>query len=191
VADGRIAGVLLAAGEGSRFEGDAHKLLSDFRGRPLVAWAAEAVVAAGLGGCCIVTGAVDLAAVVRPLGLEVVENRRWREGQASSLQTALAWCRAGGFEVAVVGLGDQPLVPAGAWRTVAEADVAPIVTATYGGKRRPPVRLDGSVWGLLPAEGDEGARLLMQRRPDLVGEVACEGDPADVDTMADIRRHAG
>jgi molybdenum cofactor cytidylyltransferase len=186
----RVAGVLLAAGEGSRFGGEDHKLLADFRGRPLVAWAAEALRTAGLDGCCAVTGAVDLGAVLDPLGLSVVHNPRWREGQATSLQAGLAWCRAGGFGVAVIGLGDQPLVPAGAWRAVAAADVAPIVTATYGGRRRPPVRLDAAVWDLLPATGDEGARVLMQRRPELVGEVACEGDPADVDTPADIRRYA-
>lgn len=186
----RVAGVLLAAGEGSRFGGEGHKLLADFRGRPLVAWAAEALAAAGLDGCCAVTGAVNLEAVLDPLGLAVVHNPRWRAGQATSLRTGLEWCRSQGFGVAVVGLGDQPLVPAGAWRTVAAADVSPIVTATYGGRRRPPVRLDRSVWELLPAEGDEGARALMQRRPDLVGEVACEGDPADVDTPADIRRYA-
>ena len=186
----RVAGILLAAGEGSRFGAGAHKLLADFRGRPLVAWAGEALAGARLDGCCAVTGAVDLEAVLGPLGIALVHNPRWREGQATSLRAGLEWCRAGGFDAAVVGLGDQPLVPPGAWRTVADAGDAPIVTATYGGRRRPPVRLDRSVWGLVPSTGDEGARELMRRRPDLVGEVACEGDPADVDTPADLRRYA-
>lgn len=185
-----MAGVLLAAGEGSRFDGRAHKLLAGFRGRPLVVWAAEALAAAGLEASCVVVGAVDLAAVLEPFGLAVICNPQWREGQATSLRAGLAWCRSGGFDAAVVGLGDQPLVPAAAWRTVADAGQAPIVTATYAGRRRPPVRLARSVWDLVPTEGDEGARALMRRRPDLVGEVACEGDPADVDTSEDLRRYA-
>jgi molybdenum cofactor cytidylyltransferase len=186
---GRVAAVLLAAGEGRRYGGGGHKLLADLAGRPLVAWAVEAALGAGLDALCVVTGAVDLRGALESLGgVAVVDNPAWREGQATSLRAGLRWCEAGGFEAAVVGLGDQPLVPVAAWRQVAGASHRPIVTATYAGRRRPPVRLHRSVWELLPTGGDEGARALMRRRPDLVGAVACEGEPADVDTLDDLRR---
>lgn len=189
---GRVAAVLLAAGEGRRYDGRGHKLLADLGGRPLVAWAVEAALAADLDALCVVTGAVDLRRVLEPLGdLVVVDNPAWPEGQATSLRAGIQWCESAGFEAAVVGLGDQPYVPATAWLQVGRAGHKPIVTASYGGRRRPPVRLHRSVWDLLPAGGDEGARTLMRRRPDLVGEVACEGEPADVDTLEDLRRVAG
>jgi CTP:molybdopterin cytidylyltransferase MocA len=181
-----IAAVVLAAGAGVRFTGSTHKLLADFRGRPLVAWAVDAARDAGLDATAVVTGAVDLGAVL-PADVVVLDNPRWREGQATSVATALDWADAAGFDAVVVGVGDQPQVPASAWRIVAAGDgYHPIVVATYAGARGSPARLDRSVWPLVPRTGDEGARVLMRRRPDLVGEVPCEGQPADIDTVEDL-----
>lgn len=178
--------MVLAAGSASRFEGGQHKLVTNFRGRPLVAWAIEQALDAGLDGTAVVTGAVDLHAALPP-DVMVVENPRWAEGQATSLQAAVAWAGAGGFDAVVIGLGDQPLVPAEAWRAVA-ASSSPIAIATFGGERRPPTRLAASVWPLLPVDGDEGARVVMRGNPDLVQEVACPGQAVDIDTAEDLAR---
>jgi molybdenum cofactor cytidylyltransferase len=139
----------------------------------------------------VVSGAVDVTVSARQAGgpdVVVVHNPAWAQGQATSLRAGLARCEQLGCTAAVIGLGDQPLVGAAAWATVARSETAPVVTATYDGRRSPPVRLDRSVWALVEASGDEGARALMRRRPELVAEVACDGDPSDVDTLEDLDR---
>lgn len=184
-------GVVLAAGGGSRFAasgGRAPKLLAPVGGVALVDRAVAAALGGGLAGVVLVDGAVDLSD--RAGGdCTVLHNPGWSDGMAGSLLLAVSHARAGGHDAVVVGLADQPGVTSGAWAAVAAApDEPPIAVATYGGRRGHPVRLHRSVWDLLPVRGDEGARTLMHERPELVREVPCSGDPADVDTLEDLER---
>lgn len=180
------AAVLLAAGGGRRFAADGHKLLAPFRGRTVVAHAVAAAHEAGLDEVIVVVGAVDLRSEL-PAGVTVVDNPAWADGQAGSLQVAIRTAAAHGHGAVVVGLGDQPLVPAAAWRAVA-VSASPIAVATYDGQRRNPVRLAEEVWPLLPTEGDEGARSVIRARDDLVEAVPCPGSPVDIDTVEDLDR---
>ena len=115
--------MVLAAGAGSRFAGPDHKLLAPLRGRPVVVWAVTAALDAGLAETIVVSGAVDLGPVLADHGLadrvRVVVNPAWADGQATSLAAGIATVDAAGHDAAVVGLADQPLVAAEAWRLVA------------------------------------------------------------------------
>jgi CTP:molybdopterin cytidylyltransferase MocA len=180
-----VVAVVLAAGAGTRFRGDGHKLDARIDDRPLLARAVDAAVEAAIGPVVVVTGS-PVATALPPTVVNVV-NDRWAEGQMTSLRAGLAAAVDLGGSVVVVGLGDQPFVTAAAWRAVAAED-APIAVATYDGRRGHPVRLAQETWELLPERGDEGARTLMRLRPDLVTEVPCEGSPIDIDTVEDLRR---
>ena len=181
--------MLLAAGAGVRFAGPQHKLLATIEGRTVVSHSLDSLRAAQLDAIAVVTGAVDLSEVLTETGCEVavIANQRWESGIASSVRCAARWAAGAGHQAIVVGLADQPFVPPDAWRAVAASDSL-IAVATYDGRRGNPVRLARDVWPLLPHDGDEGARAVMRRMPEIVVPVACEGRPDDIDTVEDLRR---
>jgi molybdenum cofactor cytidylyltransferase len=180
------AAVILAAGAGSRFAGERHKLLTEVRGKAIVRHAVDAARAAGFDEVVVVQGCVDLVPVL-PDDVTVLHNERWEDGQSTSLRAATTYADARGHRAIVVGLGDQPGVPAEAWKAVAAA-TGDIAAADFGSGMRPPVRLSDAMWASLPVSGDEGARTLMRQRPEMVELVPCEGNAADVDTLEDLRR---
>jgi molybdenum cofactor cytidylyltransferase len=184
-------GVLLAAGSGSRFHGDSHKLIALLEDKLLVQHALESVLAAGFDEVIVVDGAIDLALAIGERRVTVVHNAAWATGIASSLRAALTQAEHEGHDAIVVGLGDQPGVTTDAWRAVAASDATPVAVATYDGRRGNPVRLAAEVWPLLPEDGDEGARALMRDRPELVTEVPCSGSAFDIDTTEDLRQLGG
>lgn len=184
-----VAAVLLAAGAGTRFSGDAHKLRADLRGEPLALHALRAVAATGME-TFVVVGAEpldDLVATIDGTSVRIVENPAWRDGQAASVRAGIAAASQAGHDAVVVGLADQPFVTSAAWRAVAGVD-ADVAVATYAGRRGHPVRLGRAVWHLIPESGDAAGRVVMASRPELVRPVPCEGDAADVDTWEDLRR---
>ena len=195
---GRTVALLLAAGSGSRFLGGGHKLTADLAGKPVYQWALEAALAAEIGPVVIVTGAVELAlapefqsmtsaSAAVTAAVTVAHNPQWSTGMAGSLQIGIAAARRLGAEAVVVGLADQPLVTAAAWRLLA-ASPSPIAVATYNGKRGNPVRLHAELWDAIPKSGDEGARSLLRIYPELVEEVPCKGSSSDIDTLEDLSK---
>ena len=185
----RTAGLLLAAGAGSRL------------GRPkaLVTVAGELLVHRGLrllreGGCdpvLVVVGAqADDVRAVLP-GERVVEAAGWATGMGVSLRAGLA-ALDDDVGAVVVALADQPLVGAEAVRRLVAAGTAgaAAAVATYAGQPRNPVLLARGTWPGVArlAAGDTGARPWLRAHPELVTPVPCDGtgSPFDIDTPADL-----
>lgn len=184
-----IVAVVLAAGAGSRFVGDQHKLLSLLHGSRVIDHSIGAVRAAISQGApieriIVVTGATPLDPL--PDNVDVVDNPNWHEGQATSLQAGIAAAQKMGADAIVVGLGDQPFVTPAAWWAVASS-AATIAVATFSDSpSRTPALIRHEAWELLPKTGDFGARHLISSRPELVEPVPCSGTPADIDTIEDL-----
>lgn len=182
---GKTLGVLLAAGAGTRFSGPQHKLLTGLFGAPIVASAFSAMRRA-MADVVVITGAVDLSGIseITP----TLHNPDWKSGQRSSVIAAIKYAQENNYTAIVIGLGDQPFITPDAWTAVSSSH-SPIAVATYDGYRGNPVRLDHSVWDMfleLNSDPDSGARDLIHMHPELVEEVACKGNSADIDTAEDL-----
>jgi CTP:molybdopterin cytidylyltransferase MocA len=207
----RVAGVLLAAGEGSRF--GRPKALVELDGQTLAARGVNMLRTGGADPILVVTGAAE----VNLDRIHVVYNEQWRTGMGSSLRAALraltdakddakddaegvddrpAATLAVDVGAVVVALADQPLVGTDAVARLIAAyrGGAGVAVASYDGKPRNPVLLAREHWPevIAAATGDQGARAFLRARPELVTLVECgdTGSPDDIDTAADLDRVA-
>lgn len=184
------AGLLLAAGAGSRF--GRPKALVAFGGELLVERGLRVLRAAGCDPVLVVLGAARDEVLARAaLGdAVVVDNPDFADGLGSSLRVGLEALVATDAAAVVVTLADQPLVGPPAVARVAAAAGSPAAAASYGGRQRNPVRLAREVWAEVAAgaTGDAGARGWLRAHPALVTDVPCDdvGDPVDIDTPADL-----
>ncbi|HLG07232.1 MAG TPA: nucleotidyltransferase family protein [Gaiellaceae bacterium] len=172
---GRIAAIVLAAGEASRFGAPKQQILL-----PRVL---ERLSAAPVDEVVVVEGAHTL----EPCGSEpqgipcrVVACAQWSKGPGASLRCGLA-ALADDTEAAVVVLADGPNLSPTAVERVLEAwrEAGGLVAASYGGDRSHPLVIGRDDWSDVPDEGlrDRPARL-----------VPCDdlGAPGDVDTPEDL-----
>lgn len=191
---GEVAGILLAAGGGTRF--GRPKATLEFLGSPLVLRGVSTLTAGGCRPVCVVLGA-DAAQVTQDCELGsaiVVVNERWQDGgMASSLRVGLETCERANVAAAFVLHVDQPVVTPqlvarliDAWRGGAKAAVA-----AFGKEGVTPVVLDRSLFRQVEevAVGDQGARQLFSSHPELVTLVDCDdvGDGRDIDWPEDLQ----
>ncbi len=202
----RVAGILLAAGEGSRL--GQPKALVELGGQTLAERGAAMLASGGADPILVVTGPVRVALPEA----WIVRNLDWRAGMGSSLAAGLHaldldsgpgdaptgpvpadgdWGEVG---AAVIALADQPLIgPDSVKRLIgAFAAGAPVAVAAYDGKPRNPVLIAREHWAAVidMAVGDTGARPFLRAHPELVTLVECgdTGSPFDIDTPHDLAR---
>ena len=196
--DTRVAGILLAAGEGSRL--GRPKALVELAGQTLAERGVALLRDGGTDPVLLVTGAVPASVH----GARTVRNRDWPTGMGSSLVAGLQAIEVAEAEApgqarviaAVIALADQPLVGPQAVRRLIDAFAAgaPVVVAAYDGRPRNPVLIGREHWAAVAAmaTGDRGARPFLRAHPELVTHVECAdtGSPLDIDTPEDLARVA-
>jgi molybdenum cofactor cytidylyltransferase len=183
-----IGGIVLAAGEGSRFGGG--KLLAELSGRPLLEHALDAALAVPAIDRMVVVlgaGADEVRSGVDLEGLDVVVCSDWQEGISASLRTGLG--KLADADAVVVTLGDQPLITPQVIAAILDCidSPAPAARATYQGRPGHPVLIKRELFSrVLELRGDAGARDLLAASGVVEVECGHLSRPDDVDTMADL-----
>ena len=192
----KIAAIILAAGQASRFRaaageaGPATKLVALLDGRPLVRQVAEAALASRAQPVIVVTGHAETAVreALDRLPLAFTNNADYATGIASSIQRGLAEVPPD-CDGALVMLGDMPLVSADIIDELISAfernPEAKAVAPVRDGMRGNPVLLARALFPAVAAlQGDVGARALLAAAKRDVVEVPVDSRAVsfDVDT---------
>lgn len=185
----RIAGILLAAGLGTRFGG--HKLLAPLvDGTPLAVAAARSLRLAIDDVLVVVRpGDHELSALLVAEGLRLVECAQAQQGMGHSLAAGVAASSdAPGW---VVALADMPYIKVSTIVRVAQAlsAGAGLAAPFHRGRRGHPVGFSAGLGAELVAlQGDRGARELLARHAQALTRIDVDdaGILLDVDTPADL-----
>ena len=194
-AEPRIAALILAAGQ-SRRMGGINKLLEEIDGAPMVARAADAVISSRTDPVFVVVGheADRVRGALAGRDVVFVDNPAYAEGLSTSLEHGVAAVPEDADGV-LVCLGDMPRIAAAEIDALIDAfdPVAgrSICVPTFGGKRGNPVLLGHRFFAeIQEISGDVGARQLIGAYPDLIVEVAMDGDGVlvDIDTPQALKK---
>lgn len=196
---GPTAGVLLAAGSGSRL-GLGPKALLPFRGRTLVEVLADVLRQGGCHQVVVVLGA-EASRVLATVDLDrhkVVVNPDWQSGMGSSFRLGVD--SVAPLDHVLVALVDQPgLTSDSVARLISAHRPGRVTAAGYGEPggaliRRHPLLLDASLKeaAARSASGDAGARLFLKANPGLIDLVDCSdqsgGEDLDTPDQLDLLR---
>jgi molybdenum cofactor cytidylyltransferase len=189
------AGLLLAAGKGTRFDqsGKENKLLATYRDIPVIAYSALNLAAA----------VENRIAVIRPDAENVREHLELAgylvfecPDAASGMGHSLAWgvaqaMRAFDMQILIVALADMPAVQTSTMTLLLEAagKTEDIVAPAFQGKRGNPVVFREKHFEKLSRlTGDKGASQFMKNEKVTLIEVDDPGIHRDIDSPEDLEK---
>lgn len=187
---GRIAGVILAAGEARRM-GQIKQLL-EWRNKPMLWHSIQAARSSGLSPLVVVIGSHgnQIQESLKFEDVIWVHNPQWQSGQSTSLIAGLEVV-ADLSEAVVFLLADMPFIPPSLLDALKEKhrhSLAPIVAPRSAGLRANPVLFDRSAYSsLAQLKGEWGGRRLFEIYPPTWVDWD-ENVFMDIDTPEDLKK---
>ncbi len=189
-----VYAILLAAGVSRRFD-DGNKLLADVGGKPMVRHVAEGLNESRADGIIVVTGFEKnkIKRALKGLDVQLVENRHYHYGLASSLRTGIG-ALPDDADGAMICLADMPAL------TTAVIDTLIQVFRKLGGEKIVfPRRTDDGqgnpvIWPskffdkLMSLTGDAGAKHVLEQNIDSAEGLKVTASKVldDIDTPEDL-----
>lgn len=183
--------ILLAAGASSRLGKPKQLLL--YQGKTLLQHGIQEAAATGAKPIIAVLGAnADfLIKETANQSIEVILNKDWSEGMASSIRCGIKHLQAMEPEVdaAIIMVCDQPYVTTKLLEDLVkkyQETRKPIIASSYENNQGTPALFDKTIFAaLLELKGDVGAKRIMKANPDLVALVNFPLGNIDIDTKED------
>lgn len=190
-----VSGVVLAAGPSRRFGDRPPKQLVPIDGEPMVRRLVGRAAQSKLTEVIVVVGkaANEVEKCCQGLDVRMVRNRRFAEGQSSSVKLGLAAVDPTAAAVMFIP-ADQPELTVEVIDSILDCysrTGGRIVVPTYRGRRGAPVLFDHALFGeLAEIEGDVGGRQLFSSHGDEIVELPLASGAAlrDLDTPDDLQR---
>ena len=187
----RIGGIILAAGDSTRF--GSTKQLLDWNGTPLVKHIISVANEGGLAPVLVVLGAEQeiISQVLEGSQVEIIPNPDWEKGQSTSIRAGINGLpeELGGTVFLLV---DQPFITADLIRKIRETHArsqGEIILPKVDDQPANPVLFDRNTFdALLKLEGDIGGRVLFDRYTPRVVKWDDERILKDIDTPDDYHQ---
>ncbi len=190
-----VAAIVLAAGMSTRM-GQPKMLLPWVDDKPIIVHIVEQLIRSRLDHICVVTGAYadEIKALLKPLDVQVVNNRTYQTGEMLSSVKAGLRSMPQGISASMVVLGDQPrLEPKVLYkvlRAYAESSHS-IVIPSFQMKRGHPLVIGKRHWKeILALKGNDSLRDVINANHEktLHVDVGTESILHDVDTPQDYQQ---